>query len=64
METQAPVADLLLWPGLDISKMENTMGHACELGLSSGSFGGGGPCPLILAHLGFSKVMWGLAAQL
>lgn len=58
METQAPAADLLLWPGLDISKMEKTMGHACELGLSPGTFGGGGSFPssgFLQANVGASS---------
>lgn len=58
METQAPTMDMPLWPGLGISKMEKTIGSECELGLSSGYFWGGGPCPLILAHPGLSKLTW------
>lgn len=59
METQAPAADLLLWPGLDISKMEKTMGHACELGLSPGTFGSFPSSGFLQANVGASSSVMG-----
>lgn len=56
LETQTPIEDLPLWPGPGIGKLKKTVNMSWAS--VRGVLGGGGPCPLTLAHLSLSKLTW------